>query len=435
MSTFSIKPTVCFDEGSVEYLNNMKEQNEGLIICCDAGSIDYLNNLAGKKAFIVTDPFMVKSGAVNKITDIFKRINVDYEIFAEIVPDPPVDIVADGVGRMMAFRPDALIALGGGSSIDATKAIMAFCLKILKNKGDTSGYKKPLFIAVPTTSGTGSEVTSFSIITTGVKKVALIDQALIPDVAILDADFVKTVPSRITADTAIDVITHGVEAYVSNNASDFADAFAEKAIKTVFQYLPKAYANGGDMEAREKLHNASCMAGMAFTNAGLGINHSLAHILGATFHVPHGRANAIVMPYVIKYNANLESGAETTAAKRYREIAEFLGLPASTVKEGVTSLINAVNALKKETNTPMNISETGISREDFMAKVDSMGEIALADRCTPTNPRVPTKEDLVVVFKEAYGDLGVTSSSAPAEPEDNEDVQSIIKSIMSKLNL
>ena len=141
------------------------------------------------------------------------------------------------------------------------------------------------------------------------------------------------------------------------------------------------------------------------------------------------------MPYVIKYNANLESGAETTAAKRYREIAEFLGLPASTVKEGVTSLINAVNALKKETNTPMNISETGISREDFMAKVDSMGEIALADRCTPTNPRVPTKEDLVAVFKEAYGDLGVTSSSAPAEPEDNEDVQSIIKSIMSKLNL
>lgn len=380
MNTFKIKPVVYFDTDSIKYLNNLKE----------------------KKSLIITDPFMVKAGFINKVTDIFKNNNVEYKVFSGIRPDPPVEVVAEGVKEMISFTPDVIVALGGGSSIDATKSILAFTMKILKN--NESGYKRPLFIAIPTTSGTGSEVTSFSIITTGNKKVSLIDENLIPDVAILDASFVKTVPGRITADTGIDVLTHGIEAYVSNKASDFSDALAEKSMKIVIKYLPEVYKNGDNVEAREKLHNASCMAGMAFTNASLGINHSMAHILGGTFHIPHGRANAILLPYVIRYNANLESGECSRTALRYRDISKFLGLPSSTVKEGVISLICAVNVILGLTNTPKNLKEAGIDRQEFVSKLELMAEVALEDRCTPTSPRIPSKEELITLFKEAYGD-------------------------------
>ncbi|MCI1945125.1 1-propanol dehydrogenase PduQ [Clostridium luticellarii] len=380
MNIFKIKPVVYFDMNSVEYLKNLKE----------------------KKSLIITDPFMVKAGFINKVTDIFRNDNVEYKVFSGIRPDPPVEVVAEGAKEMIAFKPDVIVALGGGSSIDAAKSILAFTMRILKDSKD--GYRRPLFIAIPTTSGTGSEVTSFSIITTGNKKVSLIDDDLIPDVAILDASFVKTVPGRITADTGIDVFTHGIEAYVSNKASDFSDALAEQAMKLVIRYLPEAYKNGDNVEAREKLHNASCMAGMAFTNASLGINHSMAHILGGIFHIPHGRANAILLPYVIKYNADLDSGTCTRAALRYRNIAEFLGLPCSTVEEGVMSLICAVNVILSLTNTPRNLKEAGIDRREFFNKVNTMAEVALEDRCTPTSPRIPSKEELIDLFKKAYGD-------------------------------
>ena len=380
MNTFSIKPRICFDRGSIEYLNNIKN----------------------KRVCIVTDPFMIKSGAADRITNIFKDNKVEYEIFSEIKPDPPIETIAVGVNKMRNFKPDVIIALGGGSSIDAAKSIILFTVKILNANGDN--YNKPLFIAIPTTSGTGSEVTSFSVITMGTTKFPLVDDEIIPDIAIIDADFVKTVPPQITADTAMDVLTHAIEAYVSTNNSDYTDALAEKAIKIVFEYLVKAYKNGQDLEAREKLHNASCMAGMAFTNASLGINHSMAHTLGGNFHIPHGRANAIILPYVIKYNANLELGEETEAGKRYANLSRILGLPCSSINEGVKSIIVAIKVLMMATNTPMNLKEVKIDKNNFLNELESMVGAALNDKCTAANPRKPSKEELTQLFQEIYGE-------------------------------
>lgn len=380
MNIFSIKPRICFNKGSIEYLSTIKN----------------------KKVCIVTDPFMLKSGAADKIINIFKANKVEYEIFSEIKPDPPVQTVAAGVNKMRTFKPDVIIALGGGSSIDATKSIILFTVKILNANGDE--YKKPLFIAIPTTSGTGSEVTSFSVITMGTTKFPLVDDEIIPDIAIIDADFVKTVPPQITADTAMDVLTHAIEAYVSTNNSDYTDALAEKAVKLVFEYLLRAYKDGNDVVAREKLHNASCMAGMAFTNASLGINHSIAHTIGGNFHIPHGRSNAIILPYVIKYNANLQAKEETETARRYAELSRILGLPCSSIKEGVNSLICAVNVLISETNTPRNLKEANVDGNELFNKLQSMIDAALADNCTKTNPRIPSKEDMSSLIKEIYGE-------------------------------
>lgn len=380
MNTFSIKPRICFDRGSIEYLKNIKN----------------------KRVCIVTDPFMLKSGAADKIINIFKANKVEYEIFSEIKPDPPVQTVAAGVNKMRNFKPDVIIALGGGSSIDATKSIILFTVKILNANGDK--YNKPLFIAIPTTSGTGSEVTSFSVITMGTTKFPLADEEIVPDIAIIDADFVKTVPPQITADTAMDVLTHAIEAYVSTNNSDYTDALAEKAVKLVFEYLLRAYKDGNDVVAREKLHNASCMAGMAFTNANLGINHSIAHTIGGNFHIPHGRSNAIILPYVIKYNADLQAQEETKTARRYAELSRILGLPCSSIKEGVNSLICAVNVLLRATNTPTNLKEANVDKNELFNKLEDMIDAALNDQCTKTNPRIPSKEDIGSLIKEVYGE-------------------------------
>ncbi|KZL90659.1 1-propanol dehydrogenase PduQ [Clostridium magnum] len=380
MNIFGIKSKICFDKGSIEYLNTIKN----------------------KRVCIVTDPFMLKSGAADKITNIFKANKVEYEIFSEIRPDPPVETVSAGVNKMRTFKPDVIVALGGGSSIDATKSIILFTVKILNASGDN--YNKPLFIAIPTTSGTGSEVTSFSVITMGTTKFPLSDDEIVPDIAIVDADFVKTVPPQITADTAMDVLTHAIEAYVSTNNSDYTDALCEKVVKLVFEYLLKAYKDGNDMVAREKLHNASCMAGMAFTNANLGINHSIAHTIGANFHIPHGRSNAIILPYIIKYNANLESIKESETAKKYAELSKILGLPSSSSKEGVNSLIYAIKILMKETNIPMSLKEANVDKNELFNKIQSMANTALKDNCTVTNPRMPNEEELIRLFKELYGE-------------------------------
>ena len=232
---------------------------------------------------------------------------------------------------------------------------------------------------------------------------------MVPDMAILDAELVKSVPASITADTGIDVLTHAIEAYVSTKNSDFTDALAEKAIKLVFNYLPKAYNNGEDLEAREKMHNASCIAGIAFTNSSLGVNHSMAHILGGRFHIPHGKANALVLPYVIEYNANIKSmnrNEYTKAAERYAEIARFLGLTSSnSVREGVRVLINAVKNLIKSVGIPNKIKDLGISSKDFEDNLNDLAEIALQDGCTATNPREPKVEELKELFKKVYNGI------------------------------
>jgi acetaldehyde dehydrogenase/alcohol dehydrogenase len=329
---------------------------------------------------------------------------------------------------MKKFQPDVIIALGGGSAIDAAKGMWlyfenpetdfdALRLKFMDIRKRVFKFpklgKKSKFVAIPTTSGTGSEVTSFAVITdkTNNTKYPLADYELTPDVAIIDPEFVMTVPPAVTADTGLDVLTHAIEAYVSVLASDFTDGLAIKAIQLVFEYLPKAYKNGNDKLAREKMHNASCIAGMAFTNAFLGINHSLAHKLGGEFNIPHGRANAILLPHVIEYNASKPSKFvsfpkyETFIAdKRYAEIAKALELPASTVEEGVKSLVKAVRNLMKEVNIPMTIAECKVNKKEFLAKVPMLADKAFEDQCTNANPRLPLVKELEEIYIKAFGE-------------------------------
>lgn len=386
MGTFSVGPRVYFG----------------------AGELKKLREIECKRIFIVTDPFMVTSGFISKITEHLDSANINYEIFSEIVPDPPIEVVAKGVKAMDKYSPDALITIGGGSAIDAAKAISHFRTLIKKGLKVGSEVKKPLFIAIPTTSGTGSEVTSFSVITDKKfnMKYPLVEEEMIPDISILDAELVKSVPKAITADTGIDVLTHGIEAYVSKNSTDYTDALAEKSIKLVFKYLQRAYKDGNDMEAREKMHNASCIAGLAFTNASLGINHSMAHILGGRFHISHGKANAIILPHVIEYNGNVKISSRneyTRAAVKYAEIARFLGLTSSNnVNDAVKALISGVKKLIRTVGIEDKIKDLNINQIEFEENLSDICDIALKDGCTKTNPREVSKEDLIQLFRKVY---------------------------------
>lgn len=398
------------------------------------GSLHYLSKMKGKKAFIITDPHMLKLGFVEKVTYQLEKANFEWEIFSEVEPDPSVDTVRKGCAELERFTPDIIIALGGGSAIDAAKGMWLFYenpetqfetlrLKFADIRKRAFKFpqlgKKATFVAIPTTSGTGSEVTAFAVITDADRniKYPLADYELTPDIAIIDPDLVLTVPQSVTADTGMDVLTHAIESYVSVMASDYTDALAEKAIKLVFEYLPRAYQNGQDKEARERMHNASCIAGMAFTNAFLGLNHSMAHILGGKFHIPHGRANAILMPYLIEYNAKKPTKFQAFpqyeyphADRRYAEIARFLGLPAQTDAEGVTSLIRAVRDLLQKVNIPLTLREAGISRELFEEELQEMADIAFNDQCTGTNPRMPLVAEIIEIYREAYEGLNVKTA-------------------------
>ncbi|SHJ56143.1 Alcohol dehydrogenase, class IV [Hathewaya proteolytica DSM 3090] len=387
MNSFCMKPRVHFGENALDYLMTIKS----------------------KTALVVADPFMVKSGVVNKVLERLEKAGVKCIVFSDIVPDPPLAIIAKGIKVMDKVNPEVVVALGGGSAIDATKAIIYFRKTVKTGLHGNENMVEPEFIAIPTTSGTGSEVTSFSVITDREKniKYPLVEEEMIPDVTILDPELVKSVPAQITADTGMDVLTHAIEAYVSTNSSDFSDAFAEKAIKTVFEYLPKAYKNGDDEVAREKMHNASCMAGMAFNSASLGINHSMAHILGGKFHIPHGRANAILLPYVIEYNANLnDSKADSkSTAELYANIAKMLGINNGNTKMAVKSLINTIKSFTKSMGIPRNIKELGINRDEYMGEVQALAEIALNDGCTATNPRKPELKELEKLFINIYNGI------------------------------
>ncbi len=361
-----------------------------------ADAVDWIDSLRKKKAFIVTDEMMVKIKAVDQITDKLEKSGIKYDIFSQVKPDPSYETVALGVKALKEFSPDLVVAIGGGSSIDTAKSILYSLWQISEKAGEK--FEKPLFVAVPTTSGTGSEVTSFAIVTIGSSKLALVDDWLIPDVALVDSQFVSSVPPAVTADTGLDVLCHALEAYVSTDASDFTDALSEKAVKLVFDYLPEAYHDGTNKTAREKMHNASCMAGIGFSNASLGLIHSMAHALGGAFHIPHGRANAILMPYVISYNA----GNSSVAKKRYSDMAETLGLRAESPEQGCDLLIKGINALKAIMGVPMNISQAGVSREELEARLDEMAENAINDRCTPTNPCQPVMEDIKCLYRRAF---------------------------------
>ena len=395
----------------------------------ESGSIAYLEKMPNiERAFIVTDEGMVKLGYVDKILYHLRNRHqyVHSEIFSSVEPDPSFDTIMKGVEAMKTFKPDVIIALGGGSPIDAAKGMWLFYehedadpeglkLKFMDIRKRT--YKFPKLgtkcqmVAIPTTSGTGSEVTSFAVITDKEKnkKYPLADYELTPDVAIIDPDLVMSLPKTVTADTGMDVLTHALEAYVSNMASDYTDGLAEKATELVFEYLEKAYNNGNDKKAREKMHNASTIAGMAFTNAFLGVNHSIAHKIGAEFHLPHGRINAILLPYVVRYNSSKPSKFVSfpkyeyfIADQKYAQIAKKVGLKADTVEEGVNSLIEKIKELNNTLNIPNSFKDAGIDEQEFLTKVDMLADRAFEDQCTTANPRVPLVSEIKQIMLDSY---------------------------------
>lgn len=366
------------------------------------GALQQLSHYKNEHILVVADPFLKTSGTLDAILANFDDSN-DIVVFTDVVPDPPIETVVAGI-KSAGDRPISIVlSIGGGSAIDASKAMYYFAKK-------QGAFSEAILIAIPTTSGTGSEVTSFSVITDAERgtKYPLVTKEILPDVAILDADLVLSLPGNITADTGMDVLTHAIEAYVSTKATDFSDALAEKAIKLVFEYLPKAYKNGQDVEAREKMHAASTLAGMAFNTASLGINHSLAHAAGAKFHVPHGRLNSILMPHVIQYNAGIDlnnrsrQAVDKAVASRYQDIAKLLGCSASSPVSGVRQLVEAIKKLQRKLEMPTSLREYGVKADAFAQYKVEISEAALHDGCTPTNPRVPTAEELLKVLEKAF---------------------------------
>ena len=395
----------------------------------EAGAIQYLEKMPDiTRAFIVTDEGMVKLGYVDRILYHLRKRQqyVHSEIFSSVEPDPSFETIKRGVQAIESFKPDVIIALGGGSAIDAAKGMWLFYehpdadvegmkLKFLDIRKKTYKFpklgEKCKMVAIPTTSGTGSEVTSFAVISDKVqnKKYPLTDYELTPDVAIVDPDLVTSLPKSITADTGMDVLTHALEAYVSNMASDYTDALAEKAAELVIKNLKECYDNGSNKEARERMHNASTMAGMAFSNAFLGINHSLAHKLGAAYHLPHGRLNAILLPYVVKYNSEEPTKFVSfpkyeyfIADEKYATIARKMGLKADTKEEGVQSLIKEIQELNEYLNIPKSLQEAGVDEKDFFENIDTLADRAFEDQCTTANPRLPLIPELKQILTDAY---------------------------------
>lgn len=388
-----------------------------------------LKELEGKKrAFIITDSPLYKLGFTDRVTDELDAVNIDYQIFAEVEPDPTISTVRKAVKQMNSFQPDIIIALGGGSPMDAAKIAwllyehpeaefkelsMTF-MDIRKRiyKFPELG-KKAYFVAIPTTSGTGSEVTPFAVVTddkTGIKY-PISDYELTPDMAIIDPELVLSAPAHLTAYSGIDALVHAIEAYVSVLSNEYTRGLALEAIRLVFKYLPSSYRNGSkDRKAKEKMHYAATTAGMAFANAFLGICHSMAHKLGSTFGIPHGLANALLINPVIRYNATDIPVKQTAfpqykyplAKTNYAKIADHLGLGGETEEEKVELLIQAIERLKAEVDIPSNIKATGIPEDAFYSKLDEMAELAFDDQCTGTNPRYPLINELKELYIEAY---------------------------------
>ncbi len=416
MQWFKVPEKIYFEAGSVQYLAKMPEIH---------------------RAMIVADPGMVQFGYVDRVIyQLNKNANMPViEIFSDVEPDPDLTTVRKGAALMNSFQPDVVIALGGGSAMDAAKAMWLFyenpdadfvgmSQKFMDIRKRVYKFpklgKKAKMVAIPTTSGTGSEVTSFAVISDRTKnmKYPLADYELTPDVAIVDPEFVYTVPKASTAFTGLDVLTHAIEAYVSVLANDYTDALALQAIKLVFKYLPDSYKTA-DLTAREKMHNASCIAGMAFTNAFLGINHSLAHKLGGEFHIPHGLANAYLLPHVIEYNGEATPTKFAAwpkydhyiAPERYAEIAKMMGFAPqnATNEEGVKALADAVRKLMTEVGIPLSIKEAGekdarsfIDAKKYEDALETLAYRAFDDQCTTANPRLPRIEELKALYMKAY---------------------------------
>ena len=381
-----------------------------------------------KKCFIVTDTFLYQNGYTKCITDKLDELGIRYQVFSDVQPDPTLENAQAGAKAMTAFEPDVIIALGGGSAMDAAKIMwvlyehpdasfedMAMDFMDIRKRIYTFPKmgEKAYFIAVPTSAGTGSEVTPFAIITdqnTGTKY-PLADYELLPNMAIVDADLMMNAPKGLTSASGIDVLTHALEAYASIMATDFTDGMALKAAKMVFDYLPSAFENGAkDPVAREKMAHAACMAGMAFANAFLGVNHSMAHKLGAYHHLPHGVANALILPRVLRYNADPVPRKMGTfpqyqyphTLERYAELSRFCGFGGKDDKESFENLIKKIEELKDIIGIKSTIADYGIKEDDFLATLDDMVENAFNDQCTGANPRYPLMSEIKEIYLAAY---------------------------------
>ncbi|MCD7892644.1 MAG: bifunctional acetaldehyde-CoA/alcohol dehydrogenase [Erysipelotrichaceae bacterium] len=406
MQWIKLPPKIYFERNSIRYLRDMKEMN---------------------KAMIVTDRGMYNLGYVDKVEDAIKRRKnkVDLELYFDVEPDPSLETVYEGVELMRKFEPDVIIALGGGSPMDAAKIMWLMYEHPEVNFDDIKQKfmdirkrafkfpelgKKAKLICIPTTSGTGSEVTPFAVITDKKtnKKYPLTDYALTPTVAIVDPEFVMSLPASVAADTGIDVLTHATEAYVSILASDFTDGWAKQAVKLVFDYLEESVKKGTPL-AREKMHNAATIAGMAFANAFLGMNHSLAHKIGGEYHIPHGRTNGILLPHVIRYNGTIPTKLNIwpkienyKADVKYMELAQLIGLNPKTPEEGVEMYAQAVEKLWVSCGGATNIKSQGIDKETWDESIHRIAMNAYEDQCTPANPRMPMVSDMEEILKTVY---------------------------------
>lgn len=388
-----------------------------------------LRELKGKKrAFIVTDRYLFNSGTVNVVTNVLEEIGVDFQIFFDVKPDPTISTINEALSIIRTYEPDVIIALGGGSPIDAAKIIWLMYEQPDTNFEDIAMRfmdikkricqipdlgKKAELVAIPTTSGTGSEVTPFAVITDDKThiKYPIADYALTPNMAIIDPNFVDTMPAGLCAASGIDALSHAVEAYVSALATNFTNSNSLEAIKLIFRYLPRSFKEGkNDPIAREKMHYASTIAGMAFANSFLGICHSMAHKLGAAYNIPHGVANALLLNQVIKYNANdcptkqcaFPQYKFPNAKAKYGQIADELGLGGKNDDEKVALLIEAITQLKKDVGVPLSIKDAGVNEKDFMDNLDDLVEQAFDDQCTGANPAYPLMKEMKQIYIDAY---------------------------------
>lgn len=413
MQWFKVPSKIYFEKDSIEYLRQMRDVN---------------------KVVIVTDRVMVDLGYVKKVTDQLssRRNHVVYQLFTDVEADPSIETVHKGYELMKSFQPDTIIAIGGGSPMDAAKAMWLFYenpevdfndlkQKFMDIRKRAFRYpdlgRKSKLVCIPTTSGTGSEVTPFAVITDNKesKKYPLADYSLTPTVAIIDPALTLTQPKTVTADTGMDVLTHAVEAYVSVLANDYTDSLAIQAVKMVFKYLKRAFDNGLDFEAREKMHNASTMAGMAFGNAFLGISHSMAHKVGGRYHIPHGRINAILLPHVVLYNGTVPAKLSTwpkythyVADEKYMELARAIGLDPKSKEEGVKMFAKACHDLAVSLGIDMSFASQSVEEKDFLEHSESLAYLAYEDQCSTANPRLPLVADMKVILENAfYGKLDI----------------------------
>ena len=412
---------------------------------CLPVALDELKTVMNKKkAFIVTDSFLYNNGYTKPITDKLDEMGIAHTTFFDVAPDPTLGCAIEGAKQMAAFQPDCIIALGGGSAIDAGKIMwvlyehpeadfMDMAMRFIDIRKRVYTFpkmgEKAYFIAIPTSAGTGSEVTPFAVITdekTGTKY-PLADYELLPKMAIIDTDFHMSAPKGLTAASGIDAVTHALEAYAAMLATDYTDGLALRALKIIFEYLPRAYDNGSeDVKAREKMANAATMAGMAFANAFLGVCHSMAHKLGAFHHLPHGVANALMIEQVLRFNASETPAKMGTFSQydhphtlqRYAEVADYLGLGGKNDTEKLENLIKAVNALKERVGIKATIKDYGIDEKDFLDRLDDMTEQAFDDQCTGANPRYPLMSEIKQMYLNAYYGNKYEETVKPIETED-----------------